>query len=1222
MHLTPYHIQWSGALIQLVELRLRQLHACLKEFYQQHNYHLPLHHSATGDNDGQSQESDGFIRVVGSFLLRTCVHSTPFREAQLQNGVGADLSLTIPEEVCSYKDIEGGLYLARRHEFLLKVEKFVKKYNRQQINSGSGEAIDTLKQTGALSMDGATRSKGSRHDSVEWDVRRVPFGDYWGNAEKFILRVIFLKARSTKRREMFHIDIHFQPAALTGRIASATAIRKRPLYSHLVLEDAFMTSYLRKFHDLFSRSHSLQRAAVFLNCWAHHAGLMARTSGHPEGMSGFHILAIIMHLVKEGVVLPNMSDENVVRSVWVFLSRCATAAEASTNNRAGHNSKDESILNNEDAVDGNRKRQVMELYLAGESINLFFRISTEFFQNVIKSAVDEAIRQQRVSEALENIPFMPLQIRMDVCLIVSGLSTYFPEVDHATIAKGNSGAYATLEGRIHQLHAMVREALGVRASFVTVWRHDHDQVRIAVQLASEAEGRSRLTRGPAIECVDAVARFNEFWGSEMASTRQFPDGGIYRCVLWKFDEDYGTNTTLPLPATTVLRHVLQFALERHASPSVRVSVLLGGLEGVLAEHIGAEWRDAAPIMQNSLAQACRDVESMVAGISRTSLPCKITALDIISTSERCTAVFPIRPHLALTHSSDDLTQPWFSGLSIAATIEPVHGVLTIDDRNKIPDTVEAIATMKGAICAQLAKVLRNQYSCVNEDDSKNDGKGERGEREKLKPPGKKNVSGAEEDISSGDFKIVTSCTNHSVDIIYKGYLFRLYVAHYREVSLLRALQREAEAAVIEQKLFWSTRHAKFLRSVAFGHLSYTVATRLASRWISSMMLYEFVLPEAVELLVANAYLGPNPPKTPAVGFLRFLQLLVTHDWSSPLVLPYSVESTAQENAARLVRRAGENQGMFICTPYAPLESPFTVQTPRPMIMHRVVQLAKAALVLLLEVMRGKNSNSSTEGSIFIVNPAAFDFKMALHPSLLLQPDRLVTPPCRDSVHVPRGSYNDESGGGSMTLTLQDIHSSSTTLPPPPHIWRLDELGEEKRRIYLTELIEREPAAHIVRTVRAATKDRCMVFYDYLAPHSISVISITTSPTRELCQQLHDDILRISGGALMPATLKQGANRGLGERRGQEAQTKARTEKMGTFSLMGSASGTDAVAASVAALSGRRGVHKRQAGSESGCKGRRKRLRDERVEIKRKVVSSIERASKRPNNRRSSAPDGH
>ncbi|BAF29266.1 Os12g0166500 [Oryza sativa Japonica Group] len=64
--------------------------------------------------------------------------------------------------------------------------------------------------------------------------------------------------------------------------------------------------------------------------------------------------------------------------------------------------------------------------------------------------------------------------------------------------------------------------------------------------------------------------------------------------------------------------------------------------------------------------------------------------------------------------------------------------------------------------------------------------------------------------------------------------------------------------------------------------------RLAKRWISAHLFSSFISEEAVELLVAYLFLKPYPfnvPSSRVAGFLRFLRLLSSFDWTfSPMII--------------------------------------------------------------------------------------------------------------------------------------------------------------------------------------------------------------------------------------------------------------------------------------------------------------------------------------------------
>ncbi|CAM38076.1 conserved hypothetical protein [Leishmania braziliensis MHOM/BR/75/M2904] len=1138
MALQRYQLSWSDQLMTRVEAHLRDIHSVLHEYYESCGYptevetrHVAIIQRAV---TGAREESEfttvtaaapalqlDVVSPAGSFLLRTCVHDTPFPELHAQRGVGADLVLSIPVNRCTAADLKGGLYLERRQSFLREIQEYLEQLvsgaAKQKSDSSAAAAVDAAASDTDSDRDSeegqGASSRSRQHGKVTQgaekeelnvaaaarlsrvEVRVVPIHGCYALADKQILQLRFRRRRATADAyETLFVNLHFRPSVFPGHAVNMAVVRKHPYYSYCILEDYLMPHYLKKLHEVCIASASVRRAIVVLKCWAHHTGLMSAASGHPEALNGFVVAAIVLRLLEEGIVTAGMSLDNIVRAVWVQLSRGFFLGTPET--------VGSSAARPVKVPAAEEQGEVSVLRLAGEPHNVLFRTSAAFFRHVVGPAAEEALQHPFAVEVVDRIAFQPLPLRYDVALTVQLNQTTTSPVETmdrspAAIKKSSLWRAPRVEA-IQDTLRVLKEALGVRCNYITVWRTDADRLRVVVQLTSEAEGRNRLTRGPPIEDTSAVERFNTFWGTGLTSTRQFSDGAIYRCVLWTFPEDQGTHTTVALSASTVLCRIVEFALRAHVAPEAAVAVLLGGLDGYLAERVGGEWRDAAPLMQRSLLEATKAVQYMLQNLPRGSVPCRIVSLDVIAASERHTEVFPVRPHLALTYTTDDLADASFAGLSTAPTIEPIHCVLNIDDNHKIPDTMEAIAMMKGAIAAQLAKTLQAHYG------------------------GKSSSSSSSSDVVRSPIR--TQCTSQSVDIIYRGYLFRVYVAHYREVSLLRALQRDTEANLLEMKLHWTAQHAKFMRTIAFGHHSYSHAVRLAKRWMGAMYLYEFVQPEAVELLVAHAYLQPAPhtPKTPAGGFLRFVQLLATHDWSTPLVLPFTDDDNDKTAvaAAALVRKLGDQQGMFIATPYAPAASPFTVLTPRLMIMGRLVQLAQSVVAVLLRHLEGHNATAG-EVEAFTSSPCAFDFAMKFHPRLVLQPDRALSiGAAAASVASAQHEAAPPSGielASSEADTLAAEEAAAAAANAVIRLWQLDELDADTNgREYINQLVEREPAAHAVRIARAALRERGMMFYDALAPSSLYVVGISAERQVAKSRQLHDAILQVGRGALLPA----------------------------------------------------------------------------------------------------------
>ncbi|CCW69146.1 unnamed protein product [Phytomonas sp. Hart1] len=1228
MSLQRYSIAWTDKLIQRTEAHLQDIHSAIHQYYKQEGYptRVPLHHSAPSKLDdaapnkeaetegsykelsqvtgsgisSTSQPSENVVSLVGSFPLRISAYHTPFSELNAAGGnVGVDLVVTMPASKCSQANLQNGDYLNRRASFLKELGDYFEKLAEEASVKLKGTKRTKSHVEGEqIAEEGEDKhaSRNAEHDALErfsrMKVTYAPMhGCYSYGAEKQIIQLRFLRRSAAVEDfnpssttstpfsssplhkngiyEVFHINLHLRCAFSSGRVMGAVGIHKHPYFSHLVLEDYMMPHYLRKIHTLCVNCGGLRRAIVMLKCWAHHTGLMASSSGHPEGLNGFVLAAMVLHLLDEGILLPNMTEENATRTVWVRITHgyfTSPSAESAT------------IPVKPSAEE---RGEVAVLRLKGEMMNLLFRTSLNFFKTVVEQAAKDALGHRSAFDIFTQHPFQSLHLRHDVALIAHGAwASNDTSTDDETKANPDNSTNKRTDNKKYEdndrntndinksindrikkasvyfspsiakpnaVRDVIQKAMGNRIHHVLVWMTSPNDMQVAAQLVNESEGRSRLTRGPPIEDAEAVADFNAFWGTNITSTRQFPDGGIYRCVLWHLAEDEGiglsgnpasSRAITPLSASLVLRHVVQYALRKHIEPNTTVSVLFGGFDDFLTERIGAEWRDALPLMQGSLYQASQDIQQMVSELPKSVLPCKITDFSFVAASERNTEVFPARPHLALTYTSDyhnpgatnhesssktEYPDERYVGICTAPSIDPIYSILSIDDKGKIPDTIEAIEMMRGAICAQLAKFFNQHF------------------RHGISSTSDKSAltsdfvsSSAKDDGSSNQPHtshpaVLAFATKQSVDIIYKGYFFRIFISHYREVSLLRALQRDAEANMLERKFFWTPQHAKYLSSIVYGHQSYAKATRLAKRWLSAMLMYEFVLPEAVELLVAHAYLSENVhtvPKTATLGFLRFIQLLATHDWTTPLVLPFTDESKTAAAAAELVRELGPQQAMYIATPYAPTTSPFTLNTPRPMIMSRLVQLANRALSLIMGWLLCSDGSGGRiqdiESGIFHTSTLVFDFCVRLHPQLILHPDRALWQPGYGE--FPQSQVSVEANNLLMGPVSEEglFDVSNTTVR---RISMLDELKDkESMRKYILALTERDPAAHAVQTIRTTLRDQAMVFYDALSPLFVYIVAITGSHALKHSQAMHETVVRVCRGAVLAVPAAAAFNR--------------------------------------------------------------------------------------------------
>lgn len=81
----------------------------------------------------------------------------------------------------------------------------------------------------------------------------------------------------------------------------------------------------------------------------------------------------------------------------------------------------------------------------------------------------------------------------------------------------------------------------------------------------------------------------------------------------------------------------------------------------------------------------------------------------------------------------------------------------------------------------------------------------------------------------------------------------------------------------------SATHHSMIHAIHTSYPSSSSVVRLAKRWVAAHLLSDLIPFEAIELMVAKVYTNRDvplvPPTTLVSGFLRFLHLLSSHNWS-------------------------------------------------------------------------------------------------------------------------------------------------------------------------------------------------------------------------------------------------------------------------------------------------------------------------------------------------------
>uniref|UniRef100_S4NST8 Nucleolar protein 6 n=1 Tax=Pararge aegeria TaxID=116150 RepID=S4NST8_9NEOP len=212
------------------------------------------------------------------------------------------------------------------------------------------------------------------------------------------------------------------------------------------------------------------------------------------------------------------------------------------------------------------------------------------------------------------------------------------------------------------------------------------------------------------------------------------------------------------------------------------------------------------------------------------------------------------------------------------------------------------------------------------------------------------------------FSLPAHAHDSHVDVLKNGLVFRLQVAHAKEVTLLRRdVQRgvvkfaESEDSVSLQcetvilPRLRGALHGLHQKQPAFGP---TVCLLL--RWLSCHLLGDHWPRSVAELLVAAVFThhAPlRPPAQPVSALYRVLKLLGNTDWTSQMLLLDFNDDMSREDIAEVERKFNSREDqtpyLFIATAYdGDLPSVWSRRSPTKQVVLRTQQIAKATLAYL------------------------------------------------------------------------------------------------------------------------------------------------------------------------------------------------------------------------------------------------------------------------------------
>lgn len=832
-----------------------------------------------------------------------------------------------------------------------------------------------------------------------------------------------------------------------------------PHYNQLVLEDMRMTAHLRQLHALLADSPSLADGVILLKVWAR----QRECDRAPSSFGGFLLSAVVLYLASARRVTSHMSCYQVFRAALSFLathdlSRSPVRLPAAAGD-------DAATAAERWEADFCRTFDVVLLDGSG-LLNLAAGVTRDSYQSLRDDAARSLECLDEEPEGAFRAVFMrpvPWHTRYDAFVVAD--ASLFAETRAARLAV-ERGVPATTEppsargvaplpagfgasaaaplppgenqgaafvpphptrpaAAITARHAgsLLRRALTDRVTAASVVdsaltatgaaaapQSPPPPLVVGLRLSPE-HARRDVDMGPDAEKRAEAAEFRALWG-ERSELRRFRDGRISEAVVWE------------LPAhrlASVVPEIARHILRRHLAVEDGEWRYVGAqLDAVLRlnPRLAPAEEDGAGADPMATVPRLRAAFKRLGGLLRSlaEVPLSIMQVQASHAAFRDAAAFPPRP-------------AGLAGLGAAggATyVEAVPVVVQFEGSTAWPDDPAAVARIKAAFYLRIAAALKAPSRAVPA------------------------VVGYE-----------------WLDVLVGGFAFRVRIFHEREVQLRKAnaRQRAVNAAALRAReralaaggagmvptfdvtkvpppqpdafdveLVQRPAHSGTVRGVALRFPAFGDAARLAKRWVAAHMFACHVPDEAVELVVARAFLRPGAVRAPAsgmAGFYRFLGTLASHAWrDEPLVVDVLGDMDAGELDAvrrqfREARAAKRGAWMYVATRQDPGSRLWTRERPTLPVLERMVTYARSSFALLDALLRGSGNGAGGDDAarwltLFKTPLEQFDLFVVLRDdavpnreeALVAPRDEAAAAAVRARVAARADAGGDSGGGGA------------------------------------------------------------------------------------------------------------------------------------------------------------------------------------------------------------------
>lgn len=629
--------------------------------------------------------------------------------------------------------------------------------------------------------------------------------------------------------------------------------------------------------------------------------------------------------------------------------------------------------------------------------------------------------------------------------------------------------------------------------------------RLVIGLSLDSNNSLRLVdRGPPVDQTDLVEAFKLLWGKKV-DLRRFKDGAIVHAVVWDESSDQDIDKTLTKFANAdkmqggIVEQIVRWILQSHILKEDRepsAFILRDVLHCVDSlQQAGNSSKTPDTMLFNPISAhrtLNRVFDSLSTFLKKNSLPTQplpisasnqsllglplaIDGVEPISTSLRFADLFPPMPHPLLGGPSVS----GISKVSGAIQYSPIEIQIRFGASSNWPTDLKAIHAAKAAMLIQLVKGIN-----------------------KIKAIGANNANA---------FKGTPIVTVEYAEIIYQGYLFRIFVRADPEMKLLQNLTVPNPEAIdlfegLYERHVIASIHHSMVNAVYVSHPSSSAVVRLLQRWMACHLFSDLIPVSVLELIVVYVYTNKSlPVKAPGsvvAGFMHCLHLIATYYWSSePLIVDPTQQLTEQElsdiqsDFDKLKAKSDNKENVLSMFIVGPLDNPAEKKgfcntwIPRSeirnvewVVLSRVIALAQRSYDFLYSLM--STSSKEMEGywnSIFCETDVAFrSFSALLRVDQDFAIDSLSSSSMSDTT-LQRESITSliDSGDSMYTKSMRQRYLGPADL----QIKTYRNLTSDKQQV----LLHWQPVNQLVQKIKERLAPWIVVFYNHLCPQVIGLL---------------------------------------------------------------------------------------------------------------------------------------